>query len=104
MARFRSSVALFAAFFLIFGCGEEDFIGPPIVDDPGPNLSDALQSNCYSWSAREFTRESHARIFVSMSEGDRAVEFELRDAYGIPYKLSELLATKPVLLVTGSHT
>ena len=104
MARFRCSIAVFAALFVVFGCGEERSTGPADVDGLTPSLSDELQSNCYSWPEHEFTRESHARIFVSMSEGNRAVEFELRDAYGTHYKLSELLTTKPVLLVTGSHT
>jgi hypothetical protein len=77
-------------------------VAPP---EPDPLvLSQDLSSKCFHWPAVDFTRTNMADALASLSAGDPAVEFELKTVDGQPYRLSELLATQPVLLVLGSYT
>jgi hypothetical protein len=64
-----------------------------------------LVSGCFGWPDQEFSSMNHTGgVQVSVSAGDRATEFTLRDPSGNPRPLSELLETRPVLLVFGGFT
>jgi hypothetical protein len=93
-------------FLVLFAACEETPNTPvePRVDDPSPVLSDGLRLGCYGWPEREFTLLNRPKIAASLHPGDPAVEFTLATVEGEPHSLSELLATKPVLLVLGSFT
>lgn len=97
-------VACITLLTLAVGCGEDEPLAPEPAPVLGPTLSDAVSSNCYTWPEVPFSRESHARIFTALEPGARAVGFTLRNVHGTPYDLQTLLASKPVLLVLGSHT
>lgn len=84
------------------GCGEDGSVGP--TQDPPLVLSADLQSHCYRWPEATFTRQTYAGVYTSLEPGDVAVDFGLADIGGTVHRLSDLLATKPVLLVLGSYT
>jgi hypothetical protein len=68
-------------------------------------LSDALVSGCYGLPEEEFSETNRVgEAFVSLKAGDLAVDFEARDLTGQAYRLSTLLAEKPVLLFLGNYT
>ena len=87
------------------GCGEEGGITLPGASPPEPPvLSQDVSSHCYRWPEATFTKLNFAYVYTSMAPGEQAVDFELQDVEGKPYRLSELLITKPVLLILGSFT
>ncbi len=87
------------------GCGEEGGTAPPGADPPEPPvLFRDISSHCYRWPGATFTRLNFAQVYTSMAPGELAVDFELEDVEGKHYRLSELLMTRPVLLVLGSFT
>lgn len=89
----------------LLGCGEEEGIVPVGPAPPAPPLlSQDASSGCYRWPGAAFTKQNFAYVFTSMEPGETAVDFELQDVEGESYRLSELLVTKPVLLVLGSFT
>lgn len=95
-------MALFAGFWLALSLGGCSLLWPP-----APDLKPAteLQYDCYGWPDREFTKKNHAVAKVTrLQTGDPAVDFTLRDRNGRSHRLADLLADKPVLLVTGSWT
>lgn len=105
----RGRVAAIAVMAWVYlGCSGEDVapLDPGSVDPPpeGPELSTALASRCFGWPAEQFTLENAATTQIGLTAGDLAVDFALKDLEGNPHRLSRLLATKPVLLVTGSYT
>ena len=64
-----------------------------------------LTSNCYDWPAQEFSFANHLQDNrTSVTEGDQAIDFTLKDTNGVEYRLSQLLQTRPVLMVFGSFT
>lgn len=63
-----------------------------------------LVSNCYNWPAQEFAPGNSASEKAVLPAGSRAIDFTLADVDGNKVTLSALLATKPVVLVTGSFT
>jgi hypothetical protein len=70
----------------------------------GPNIPGTLTSGCFGWPATEFSPSNKATVQTFLQPGSRAVDFALRDANGVAYTLSGLLATRPVLLVHGAFT
>jgi hypothetical protein len=70
----------------------------------GPVLSDALVDNCFNWPQDEFSSTNKASVTTSIAEGALAVEFTLQDVDGNPFTLSDLLQTRPVLMVFGAYT
>ena len=90
---------------VVAGCGEDLGTGPdPSLPLPGPVLSEDLSSHCFRWPEAAFTRSRYADVSTALSPGETAVDFELADVEGNPYRLSDLLVDKPVLLVLGSFT
>ena len=84
------------------GCGDDpEAVRPPDQDSA---LSQDLQSNCYSWPEQDFSPENVAALRAALPAGSAAVEFSLQDLEGNVHRLSELLESKPVLLVLGSFT
>jgi hypothetical protein len=73
------------------------------TDGGAPILPDELVSNCYDWPAVEFTQQTSAQMGLYTS-GGMAIDFTLREVDGTPRTLSELLATRPVLMVLGAFT
>ncbi len=68
-------------------------------------VDERLESNCYNWPEEEFSPTNNAGdVTVSLNEGDKAVDFSLKDTSGQSYTLFSLLATKPVLMVFGAFT
>jgi hypothetical protein len=73
-------------------------------DEGGLVLSDALVENCFNWPQDEFSSTNQASNTTAIADGALAVEFTLQDVDGNPNTLSELLATRPVLMVFGAYT
>lgn len=73
-------------------------------DEGGPVLSDALVDNCFNWPQDEFSSTNKASVTTSINDGALAVEFTLQDVDGNPFTLSDLLRTRPVLMVFGAYT
>jgi hypothetical protein len=82
---------------------------PPALDTPtdsstGLAPASELQSNCLNWPEQDISRSNSARLMTSLAEGEPAVDFALQDVDGTTHTLSDLLKTKPVLLVLGGFT
>jgi hypothetical protein len=89
----------------LHGCGDGNAGGAPTAPAaPTPSLSSGLQAGCLGWPAADFSPSNHASVRTSLAAGQRAIDFALRDPGGATYRLSELLASRPVLLVHGSFT
>ena len=73
-------------------------------EDPGPVLTDALESNCLNWPAQEFSPNNKTGTSTGLAGGQNGVEFTLMDTSGVPVTLSDLLRSKPVLMVFGAFT
>ena len=84
----------------VTACEEKTSTPPP----EHPGLSSELSSRCFHWPSAEFTRTNMADALASLAVGDQAVDFELATVDGARYRLSNLLFTRPVLLVLGSYT
>ncbi len=85
-------------------CGQDD---PVATGDPGPigpDLPDQLQAGLFSWPEQPFSPTNMAPVENYLGVGDTAVDFTLLDLDGTGSTLSELLATRPVLLITGSFS
>jgi hypothetical protein len=67
-------------------------------------LPGTLRSGCFGWPAIDFSPTNKASLTTGLAPGDRAVDFALRDLSGHTVRLSDLLATRPVLLIIGSFT
>lgn len=83
--------------------GEE----PVSTEAPDPvNLipGSELEANCLNYPAEEITVVNSVRLSVGLTEGRPAVEFSLWGTDGSIYSLSELLRTKPVMIVFGGFT
>ncbi|MBW2277173.1 MAG: hypothetical protein JRF63_06750 [Deltaproteobacteria bacterium] len=66
---------------------------------------DTLVDNCFNWPAEEFSPSNNVGgLSTGVSEGQQLVDFTLMDVDGTEHTLSNLLTTKPVLLVFGSYT
>lgn len=76
----------------------------PGPTSPAPVLSTDVRSGCFGWPATEFAPGNAASVRTLLQTGSPAVEFTLRDAAGRPHTLSRLLATRPVLIMTGSYS
>jgi hypothetical protein len=64
-----------------------------------------LVSGCFGWPAQEFSPTNNTGgVGISVSVGEQAIDFTLKDPGGTSYTLSELLETRPVLLVFGGFT
>ena len=64
-----------------------------------------LVSGCFGWPGQEFTAANHANVGApAVAAGAQAIEFTLLDHAGASHRLSELLATRPVLMVFGGFT
>ncbi len=70
---------------------------PATVDSDEPVLSTALKRGCFRTTRGNFDN-------AGLAIGERAVNFTLKDIYGNEYRLSRLLALKPVVMVFGSFT
>ena len=70
----------------------------------GPGPPGTLQSGCFGWPATDFSPSNRASVATSLRAGQQAVDFALRDTAGATVRLSDLLRTKPVLLVHGAFT
>jgi len=102
----RAHVALLAVVALVTAaaCSDDSSPSTPTPPSTAPVLSAALRSGCFGWPASEFAPDNFATVRTLVQQGAPAVEFSLRDADGRTYSLSGLLATKPVLIMTGSYT
>lgn len=70
----------------------------------GPGLPGQLESGCFGWPAAEFSPTNKAAVSTFLRAGQQAVDFALRDTAGATVRLSDLLRSRPVLLVHGSFT
>jgi len=68
----------------------------------GPALSDELVAGRFDFPDEPFGPGNRAPIDIFLRKGDLAVDFTLLDLDGNEVSLSGLLATKPVMLMTGS--
>jgi len=74
------------------------------ADQAALTSSSELVSNCLNFPEEEITFANSVRPAVGVTEGQPAVEFSLMGSDGNYYTLSELLSTKPVLVVLGGFT
>ncbi|MEA1978593.1 MAG: hypothetical protein U9N80_11920 [Chloroflexota bacterium] len=88
---------------------EEHF--DPIPPEPTETIapsrllpSSDLQSYCLPWLDESPSPSSSIRLENGLMEGDSAIDFSLRDVHGETHRLSDLLETKPVLLILGGYT
>ena len=70
----------------------------------GPPLSTPPRGGCFGWPATEFAPGNAATVQTFVQPGTVAFDVTLRDIDGRAYTLSALLATQPVLLVTGAYS
>lgn len=83
----------------------ENTAGPPGPPTPELRRELELTSNCYNWPAQEFSATDYVeRTRTSVVEGQQAIDFTLKDTDRVEYRLSQLLRTRPVLIVFGSFT
>jgi hypothetical protein len=66
---------------------------------PEPSLSSTLTRNCPVGPTRAQAFED-----AGLGPGQKAVNFTLLDTQGVEYRLSRLLAEKPVVMIFGSFT
>jgi len=66
--------------------------------------SSELQSYCVPWLEETPSPSSSIRLENGIKEGDSAVDFSLKDIYGETHHLSDLLESKPVMLILGGYT
>jgi hypothetical protein len=85
-------------------CSDDGAPAAPSPPSTTPVLSTDLRSGCFGWPVTEFSPGNCATVRTLLQPGSPAVELTLRDADGRSYSLSGLLATKPVLIMTGSYT
>ena len=85
--------------------GLDDTCGEP-VDDPGGGLrpESELTHGCTGWPEAPFTPRNAARVTLGLRAGEAAVDFTLPAPDGAPVRLADLLASRPVALVTGAFT
>jgi len=90
------------------GCGdtEDPIVAAPAADDTGIDLrsESLLSDHCFGWPETPFDASNHAIIGTGVEVGEQAIEFTLAGTDGRIYSLSELLKTRPVLLVLGGYT
>jgi hypothetical protein len=97
-------IPLIALLVSAAACSDNGSPATPTPPSTTPVLSAALRSGCFGWPTSEFTPDNFATVRTLVQQGAPAVGFSLRDADGRTYSLSGLLATKPVLIMTGSYT
>ena len=85
-------------------CSEDTPVSVEAPGPVGPDLSDQLQAGFFSWPEQPFSPTNMAPIENYLKVGDTAVDFTLDDLNGESHTLSTLLATRPVMLITGSFT
>ena len=87
--------------FLIVACGPASTpTRAPAIEEPEePVLSTALKRDC-RLNQSSFGNFSNAGLGI----GEMAVNFTLSDIHGNEFRLSRLLAEKPVMMVFGSFT
>ena len=66
--------------------------------------SSELQSYCLPWLDETPSASGSIRLENGIKEGSSAVDFSLKDVHGETYHLSDLLETKPALLILGGYT
>lgn len=86
------------------GVGVDTSLAPDAGLGSEPLPASRLVSNCYNWPAEEFSPQNSASVKAVLPAGSRAIDFTLADVNGKTYTLAQLLAEKPVVLVTGSFT
>ena len=103
--------AIFTLLLPLLACAEAAPTDSGGTTDPPENPTVELRreleltSNCYNWPTQEFSSINHAaNTRTSVTEGDQAIDFTLKDTDGVEYRLSQLLRTRPVLIVFGSFT
>ncbi len=105
----RAFRVIVPAAFLVGGLlACSDSTGPDQGDDEFDLVlrpESTLFSGCFGWPAEEFSPANNTGgVGVSVSAGEQAIEFTLKDPDGASHTLSELLGTRPVLLVFGGFT
>jgi spore coat protein CotH len=68
------------------------------------NLGEPILSNALIRGCKPASRPSGGFATVGLEEGERAVDFKLKDVHGNEFVLSRLLAEKPVVMIFGSFT
>ena len=110
LGRWSGPLALVMVAAFTLGCmgtslpGEEGDATPEEGSSKKLSLRDDLEGGCFGRPGKAYSPSNHTEDQVFVEKGERAWEFELKDVDGRTHQLSELLATKPVLLVTGSYT
>ncbi|NOR89852.1 MAG: hypothetical protein GQ524_06325 [Anaerolineales bacterium] len=83
----------------------------PIPPEPAATMpqsqllpSSELQSYCLPWLDENPSPSNSIRLENGIMKGDSAIDFSLKDVQGETHRLSDLLETKPVLLILGGYT
>lgn len=61
-----------------------------------------LLNNPCNWPVEEFSSTNHVSLTTGLAEGERAIDFTLKDTSGTSWNLGQLLQTKPVFMIFGS--
>lgn len=111
------AIILFSVLTALLSCvSQKDLTSPQALSSPdtnlesrttvistaaktGPDLPSVLTRNCRYGPAETKGFES-----VGVKIGEKAVDFALLDTTGREFRLSRLLAEKPVVLIFGSFT
>lgn len=86
------------------GESTQETVSPESSEPPNLIPASELVSDCLNFPAEEITAANSVRLSIGLTEGRPAVEFSLRGSDGNLYSLSELLRSKPVLIVLGGFT
>lgn len=74
-----------------------------VLDKPGPQADEAV-GGCFDRPSAPFGPDNYTDPTAQLARGDRAPDFALEDVDGQTHRLSELLKSKPVVLVLGNYT
>jgi hypothetical protein len=77
---------------------------PPATSSPDLKPARALKAGCFGQPGKAWSTSNHATDEAFVERGDRMWDFTLEDLDGADHTLSDMLATAPVLLVTGSYS
>jgi hypothetical protein len=91
----------------LVGCGDSTPSKPDseLVDESELRAETDLSAGCFSWPDQVFTPSNNAGTAqFGATAGEAAIDFTLKQPDGTKHSLSELLETKPVLMVFGSFT
>jgi len=103
MRRISYSIILTILAISLFHAGCSPSLSVPGNNDGNTNVI-LIPESSLSKDCSPATTVSRGGVDGRLEVGDKAIEFTLKDIHGLEYGLSDLLATKPVLMIFGAFT